>query len=128
MRENDKLKKIQETELEILTEFDRICRKHGLTYFLDSGTALGAVRHGVLFHGMMILMWACLEKIISIAPPEMDPAFFLQNKVTDPKSPYYFAKSGRTIPFLWSGTNGIWIFIMVFILTSFPMTIYLMIK
>lgn len=38
-------KKVWDKELEILTEFDRICQKHGLRYFADSGTLLGAVRH-----------------------------------------------------------------------------------
>lgn len=111
MRENNKLKKIQETELEILTEFDRICRKHGLTYFLDSGTALGAVRHGGFIPwdddidvGMPREDY---EKFMSIAPTEMDPAFFLQNKVTDPKSPYYFAKirKNNTLFMEWNKRN-----------------------
>lgn len=31
--------------LDILLEFDKVCRKHNLHYFLDSGTLLGAVRH-----------------------------------------------------------------------------------
>lgn len=33
-------------ELDIMDEIDRICRDHGLTYFLGYGSALGAVRHG----------------------------------------------------------------------------------
>ncbi len=32
-------------ELEVVTEIDRICQKYGITYFADSGTLLGAVRH-----------------------------------------------------------------------------------
>ncbi|MCQ2400334.1 MAG: LicD family protein [Lachnospiraceae bacterium] len=40
-----RLKEAQDASLEILLEVDRICRKHGLTYLLDSGTLLGAVRH-----------------------------------------------------------------------------------
>ncbi len=40
------LEKVHETELKILKEIDRICRKYHLTYMLDSGTLLGAVRHG----------------------------------------------------------------------------------
>lgn len=40
------LKKLQELELYLLIKFDEICRDNNLTYFLDSGTALGAVRHG----------------------------------------------------------------------------------
>jgi len=41
----EKLKKAQEASLKIMLEVDRICRKHGLQYMLDSGTLLGAVRH-----------------------------------------------------------------------------------
>jgi len=32
--------------MEMLAEFDRICRKYSLVYFADGGTCLGAVRHG----------------------------------------------------------------------------------
>ena len=39
------MKKLWAVELDLLAEFDRVCRKHGLTYFVDSGTLLGAVRH-----------------------------------------------------------------------------------
>lgn len=39
------LKKLKEVELEILVEFDRICRKHNLKYTLTGGTLLGAIRH-----------------------------------------------------------------------------------
>ena len=44
MREIDveELKKIQ---IEILDEFDAFCRKHGLYYWLDYGTLIGAIRH-----------------------------------------------------------------------------------
>ena len=39
------LKKLQKIELEILIEFDRICRKHNIKYTLSGGTLLGAIRH-----------------------------------------------------------------------------------
>lgn len=41
----DALKKIQDIELKILLEFDRVCKKNNLIYWLDGGTLLGAVRH-----------------------------------------------------------------------------------
>lgn len=40
------LKRLQQAELEILTEFDRVCRKNGIKYSLTGGTLLGAVRNG----------------------------------------------------------------------------------
>ena len=46
MDNQTQLKKLHENLLELLTEFDRVCKKHNIQYFLDSGTALGAVRHG----------------------------------------------------------------------------------
>ncbi len=40
------LSKVHETNLKMLKEIDRICRKYKIQYALDSGTMLGAVRHG----------------------------------------------------------------------------------
>ncbi|NWO20403.1 LicD family protein [Oribacterium sp. oral taxon 102] len=39
------LDKVHEASLDILREIDRICRKRGIAYRIDSGTLLGAVRH-----------------------------------------------------------------------------------
>ncbi len=38
-------KKLWAIELDILREFQRVCAKYSLTYFADSGTLLGAIRH-----------------------------------------------------------------------------------
>ncbi len=51
---NHKLQHLNDTEigkihtalLEMLCDFDTVCRKYGLTYFMCGGTALGAVRDG----------------------------------------------------------------------------------
>lgn len=37
---------IQAVLLDMIVDLDALCRKHGLSYFLCAGTALGAVRHG----------------------------------------------------------------------------------
>ena len=39
------MNEIQEKCFEILKELDRVCKKAGLTYYIYSGTLLGAVRH-----------------------------------------------------------------------------------
>lgn len=44
--EGSTLRKAQQRMVEILTEVDKICRKHQIEYFLDWGSLLGAVRHG----------------------------------------------------------------------------------
>ena len=40
------LRKAQLRMLDILVEIDKICRRHNLPYWIDTGTLLGAVRHG----------------------------------------------------------------------------------
>ena len=43
--EGTELRKVQLRLVDMLTEIDRICRKHGIRYWIDFGTLLGAVRH-----------------------------------------------------------------------------------
>lgn len=45
MMDEDTLRKLQNTELEILTVLDKYCTDNGIMYSLYGGTALGAVRH-----------------------------------------------------------------------------------
>ena len=40
------LKRLQEAELEILLAISEVCEKTQVSWWMDSGTALGAVRHG----------------------------------------------------------------------------------
>ena len=44
--DQETLRKLQLTELELLQEVDRICRKCNIHYNIIAGTLLGAVRHG----------------------------------------------------------------------------------
>lgn len=45
MDQQESLKKLQDVELDILVAFSDYCREHNIEWFLDSGTALGAMRH-----------------------------------------------------------------------------------
>lgn len=40
------MKRYWAAQLKVLSEVDRVCRKHGIRWFGDCGTLLGAVRHG----------------------------------------------------------------------------------
>ena len=43
--EKKQMKEMQSAILEILSEFDRLCKKNNITYHLHGGSLLGAVRH-----------------------------------------------------------------------------------
>lgn len=77
----------QKIMLEILTEVHRICEEHKITYWLDAGTLLGAVRHGGFIpwdDDLDISMPRTdYEKFIRIAQKELPDGYFLQNRDTD---------------------------------------------
>lgn len=80
----------------ILDEIDRICRKYNINYFLDSGTAIGAIRHKGFIPwdddadvGMIRQEY---EKFLKVATKELGEAFFLQTRNTDPGYEKYSAK------------------------------------
>lgn len=87
---------LQFVELEILNEFVRICDLHGIEYFLDFGTLLGAIRHkGFIPWDDDIDVGMTRENydnFIKIAKKELKQEFFLQDGDSDPRCPYLFAK------------------------------------
>jgi lipopolysaccharide cholinephosphotransferase len=93
---NENLNKAKKIMFEILKEFDRICKKYNLTYWLDFGTLLGAYRHkgfipwdDDLDVGMLKEDY---EKFLEIAKKELDSRYFLQTKETDKYYLNFFAK------------------------------------
>lgn len=80
-----KRKKIWAIELDLLIQFDKICKKHGLIYFLIGGTLLGAVRH----HGF--IPW---DDDLDVAMPRKDYDLLMQLK--DEFSEPYFLQTPYT--------------------------------
>ncbi len=97
MNETDRdLRVLQEVELGLLHQFDEICRKEGLRYFLLGGSALGAVRHGGFIPwdddidvGMPRPDY---ERFVRLAPSLLPPHLFLQDYRTEPDYLLSFAK------------------------------------
>ncbi len=90
------LRKLQLVELEILEQIDKICTDNGIPYFLDSGTALGAVRHGGFIPwdddvdiGMMREDY---ERFLSVAEKELDSQYCIQTRENEPNYGKYNAK------------------------------------
>ena len=87
---------LHKKQYEILIEFDRVCKKYGLTYFLAYGTLLGAVRH----KGFIpwdddidtLMPYEDFLKVKKIPASEWQHPFFLQNGDTDKQFNLCFQK------------------------------------
>ncbi len=87
---------IQKADLEILREFDAVCKKLNIGYFVCGGTMLGYVRHGGFIPwdddidvGMLR---ADYNRFLKEAGPHLSDKLFLQTRESDPKIPYLFSK------------------------------------
>ena len=90
------LKRLQDTELDILKEIIRVCERNQIQYFGVYGTLLGAVRHGGFIPwdddidiGMLREDY---ERFLKIAPTQLKKGYTLQHFSVDPNAPAYFAK------------------------------------
>lgn len=88
--EGTPLREAQKASLDILIEFDRVCKKNNLTYWIDFGTLLGAVRHkGFIPWDDDIDLSMPLEdynRFLQIGQNELNNDYFLQTEDTDPGS------------------------------------------
>ena len=90
---DEELKRLHEILLELLVEFDRICRKYDITYSIDGGTLLGAVRH------KGFIPWDDDADVI-LNRPEYDKLLRYINEELDPNE-FYFQDFNNTPGDLW---------------------------
>ncbi len=94
------LRALQLTELEMLIEVDRICRKCGIKYNIIAGTALGAVRHGGFIpwddDADIALLRPEYEKFREACKTELDKSrFYFQDHDTTPGYRWGYGKIRR---------------------------------
>lgn len=94
--EQDVLRKVQLTQLEIAKEIRRVCQENNIAYFMVDGTFLGAVRHQGFIPWDDDMDFGMLrkdyEEFCRIAPEKLKPEYFLQTWYSDPGYALPFAK------------------------------------
>ena len=84
------MKEIWAVELDLLSEFDRVCTKYNIKYFASGGTLLGAIRHQgfIPWDDDIDLAMARKDyvKLCEVAPKEFVHPYFFQTEYTDPGS------------------------------------------
>ena len=81
------MKAVWAVELDLLAEFDRVCKKYGITYFASGGTMLGAVRHKGFIpwdDDIDLMMFRSeYDKLCEVATKEFEKPYFFQTEYTD---------------------------------------------
>ncbi len=82
------MKEVWAVELDLLAEFMRVCDRHGIVYYADAGTILGAVRHKGFIPWDddidVMMMRDQYDKLQKIGPEEFRHPYFFQTQWTDP--------------------------------------------
>lgn len=94
---DEEIAKLKCTEIEILDELDRVCRKNNLEYFMVGGTLLGSVRHKGFIPWDddidVVMFRSDLDKLEKLyCNGEFGGNYFLQTENTDKKYPLMTAK------------------------------------
>ena len=89
------MKNFQKRMLEILLEFDKLAKKHNLTYWLDHGTLLGAVRHKgfIPWDGDLDISMPRVDyEKFKTLKNELPDWIFFQSKENEPSLPIHYIK------------------------------------
>lgn len=132
--EGSLLRRQQMRMLEILMEIDRICKKHGIRYWLSSGTLIGAARHGGFIPWDddldIEMMRDDYNRLMEVLPEDLPATMALQTHQTDPTYFFYYAKVRDRRSILAEGNNydRMWkeqgIYIDIFPLERQPISIH----
>lgn len=90
------LKERQDLSYEIFVEFDRVCRAHGITYSMEGGTLLGAVKYGDFVPWDddidVVMKREEYQRFLKIAPTALGEKFFLESYHNVEEFPLNYAK------------------------------------
>ena len=86
-RVTEQRKEMWAIELDLLVEFDHVCKKNNLKYFIDGGTLLGAVRHQGFIPWDddvdVIMLREDYDKLVRIGNKEFKHPYFFQSAYSD---------------------------------------------
>lgn len=89
-------KRLWAVQLDLLIEFDRVCKENEIKYSLDAGTLLGAIRHKGFIPWDddvdVVMLREEYEKLDRIAPDKLSEPYFWQTFSTDPDHGRGFAR------------------------------------
>ena len=129
----EQFRKMQLTELDMLVEFDRVCRENKIRYVLFGGSLLGAVRHKGYIPwdddadiGMLREDYNKFKRHINELNPDI---CYFQNHDTDPEYRWGYGKLRRTgTKYVRVGQEHLkcktGIFVDVFPMDDIPLTVF----
>lgn len=83
----EKMKEVWAVQLEMLCELDRVCKKYNLVYYADSGTLIGAIRHGGYIPWDddidVVMMRKDYIRLLEVADKEFTFPLFLQTAYSE---------------------------------------------
>lgn len=108
---DSKLKRIWTVQLDLLKQFSQVCEDNNLSYFMDGGTLLGAVRHNGFIPWDddvdVIMPRKDYERLCMIAQEVFQPPYFFQTVWTDSGVIRFHAqlRNSNTTGFIKDDTN-----------------------